>query len=171
MDRKRLQIAFFATLISFTQLGNIAGGETTTLAEGTVVDLYFPKSIKACEVSLGDTISLMNKNSIYVRGGEVIKKNAKGGALVIAKTGAGALGTPERIDLQLLYVCSADGSLVPLRGLRSYEGSERFVESLGITSVCCLGILYPGGRVTIKRNSIITGLVHKQIEVDLEVVD
>lgn len=135
------------------------------------MDLYFPKSIKARKVSVGDTITLRNKNSIHVGGLEVIEKDAEGAALVIAKTGAGALGTPERIELQLLYVCAADGALLPLRGLRSYEGTERFVESLGITSVCCLGILYPGGRVTIKRKSIITGLLDKEIEVELEVAD
>ena len=143
--------------------------DTVLLQRGRVVDLRFTADIRPRGLNVGDDVCLEIAGDIEVDGVPLLREGMRAVGHIDGVRSRQPVGVPARLRVIVDHAVAVDGTNVPLEGVYTTEGTDRHIESAGVSLFYCVcGLLIPGEDVIVREGTIVTCFVQSDTPVRIK---
>lgn len=138
---KKILLAFIGVFAFMSA----AMAEEVTLKANTFVPVVLEETISSERLALGQDVNFSVATDIRASGKIVIEAGALVTATVTSLEEKGSIGAAGKIVISFLSVEAVDGTYVPLRGTKIFEGEDEVTSTVVVGVVLCpLALLNEG---------------------------
>lgn len=158
----------FTTTLAICVMLSAASSESAVIPAATPIALRPQTSVSPESTHVGDSVNLVVSSDVKVGDHVVIKAGAPALGEVVQAQKRSMIGRPDKLVVRVNSVTGADGTSVPVRGMRTIEGDDKMALSIIGGILCLFPLLIKGGRASLEPGTTIEAVTVAPVEIKAE---